>query len=156
MGYRILRQDGVQNMRIVIFSNPDSVVSYPFEGEDAFGATVREGTDIVGEYFGNATPAQLPDYGGTWPIPEVVVVTYITEFKMDLWRDEVITSSEWEQLIDSNEQAIKKYLKQISGRNGDMSVSDTTYINCIQAGFNGMIFNALRRDELLSGIPSDA
>ena len=55
-------------MRIIIFSNPDRIVSYPQEGVSAFGKTRRVGSDIIGEYFGAATEGALPTYSGEWPI----------------------------------------------------------------------------------------
>jgi len=62
-------------MRIVIFPSPERVTIYPFEGVSAFGRTRKIGGDIVGEYNGTATPAQLPDFVGTFP---PVVVSFRT------------------------------------------------------------------------------
>ena len=59
-------------MRIVQFDNTPNwpLVVYPEEGVSAFGKTLRVGNDVVGEYNGTQTDPALPDYPGTWPIPE--------------------------------------------------------------------------------------
>ena len=56
-------------MRLVQFTNTDSVVSYPHEGVSAFGGTDKVGDLIVGEYNGSASEADLAPYTGAWPIP---------------------------------------------------------------------------------------
>lgn len=54
-------------MRIVIFNSPERVTQYPFEGQRAFRNTRKIGSDIIGEYYGNASEVELPTYVGEWP-----------------------------------------------------------------------------------------
>lgn len=142
-------------MRIVQFASTTSIISYPFEGISVFGSTVKIDDVVVGEYNGTASVAQLPDYNGfNGPWPFTVAPTFTTEYKMDFFRDEVITSPEWEKLRDSNDSDIKKFLKQTDGRNGLLDVTDSVYVDAIDAGLDDLIFDQLRHDELLQGLPS--
>ena len=142
-------------MRVVQFASTGDVITYPFEGISAFGSTELVGGFVVGEYNGTASPTSLPDYDGfNGPWPFLVPPTFVTEYKTDIWRDDVITSPEWELLIDSNDNAIKKLLKQISGRNGLLDVTDSVYVNAIGAGLTETIFDQARHDELIQGLPA--
>lgn len=75
-------------MKLVQFSNPDRIVTYPAEGASAFKKTVRVGDMIVGEYVGDA---DLTPYTGEWPYisPEQKA----TEARQ--WRDEQLVESDW-------------------------------------------------------------
>lgn len=75
-------------MKLVQFSNPNRIVSYPAEGASAFKKTVRIGDMIVGEYYGDA---DLTPYTGEWPC--VAPEQKATEAR--LWRDEQLVESDW-------------------------------------------------------------
>ena len=75
-------------MKLVQFSNPDRIVSYPAEGVSAFKKTVRIGDMIVGEYYGTA---DLEFYTGSWPY--VAPEQKAAEARQ--WRDEQLVESDW-------------------------------------------------------------
>ena len=75
-------------MKLVQFSNPDRIVTYPAEGASAFKKTVRIGDMIVGEYVGDA---DLTPYNGEWPyIPPEKKAADARQ-----WRDEQLVESDW-------------------------------------------------------------
>ena len=78
-------------MRLVQFTNTDSVVSYPHEGVSAFGGTDKVGDLIIGEYNGSASEADLAAYTGAWPIPlsDVKLAKGAKE-----WRDEELIETD--------------------------------------------------------------
>ena len=78
-------------MRLVQFTNIDSVVSYPHEGVSAFGGTDKVGDLIIGEYNGSASEADLAPYTGAWPIPlsDVKLAKGAKE-----WRDEELIETD--------------------------------------------------------------
>lgn len=75
-------------MKLVQFSNPDRIISYPAEGASAFKKTVRVGDMIVGEYYGDA---DLTAYTGEWPY--VAPEQKAAEARQ--WRDEQLVESDW-------------------------------------------------------------
>ena len=140
-------------MRIVQFDNPASIIVYPEEGVTAFGATVKKGTKIIGEYNGAQIHPLLENYDnteGAWPfVPDPI---FITEYRMDEFRDDVITNGEWEVLGDSVNADIVSFLKQIDHRNGLLNVVDAMFVDMVDAGVTTTIFSVPRGDELKAGI----
>ena len=78
-------------MRLVQFTNTDSVVSYPHEGVSAFGGTDKVGDLIVGEYNGSASEADLAPYTGAWPIP---LTDAVVEKEAKQWRDKELIETD--------------------------------------------------------------
>ena len=78
-------------MRLVQFTNTDSVVSYPYEGVSAFGGTDKVGDLIVGEYNGSASEADLAPYTGAWPIPPTDAAV---EKEAKQWRNEELIETD--------------------------------------------------------------
>lgn len=148
-------------MRIVQFDNLDSVISYPEEGVSAFGATVIKGIKVIGEYNGAQTDPTLEDYDGNegaWPF--VPPQQYQTEFTSEQFDrtdgiDWGTTDAEWAMMQDSNDQTIKKYLKDTLKRKMNFVVGQAPYTDLLAAmlGDNPQIINQVRHDELALGIP---
>ena len=78
-------------MRLVQFTNTDSVVSYPYEGVSAFGGTDKVGDLIIGEYNGSASEADLAPYTGAWPIPQTDAAV---EKEAKQWRNEELIETD--------------------------------------------------------------
>jgi hypothetical protein len=75
-------------MKLVQFECPESVITYPAEGVEAFGKTHKVGDVVFGEYFGEA---DLAPYTGRWP--------YISDESIAAqersWRDQELQFSDW-------------------------------------------------------------
>lgn len=135
-------------MRIVFFSNPDRIVVYPFEGVSAFRTTRKIGNDIVGEYYGIATEAELPNYTGTWPIP--VVVSYETVMDAATFKNE-LTDNEWNAILTSANVVLVKVSRLFTTRNGKVNTESAKFNTFVSACVTEAIMNQARADELKLG-----
>ena len=134
-------------MRIVIFSNPGRIVNYPQEGVSAFGKTRRIGTDIVGEYKGNASEGDLPNYGGQWPINPAPTGSNVSKIEF-LDR---MTNEEQEALITSNNPKANVVLKRLELA-GEINTADPRVIAAVtllETPAGGSILTAGRAAEIL-------
>jgi hypothetical protein len=136
-------------MRIVHFTS-DRVTVYPFEGASSFGKTYRIGNEVVGEYTGNATSEQLPDYKGKWPIPparEFQTVMDAQRFLQQLTREELI------RLYKSTDPLVQDTVILFQMRNGEVNVESQIFADVVVAAVADGLLTQGRADELSKGIP---
>ena len=141
-------------MRIVTFTS-DRIVDYsPYGGVEQFGRTELVGGDIVGEYFGESTVGELPNYGGTWPIP--VPISYKSEFlPLEFLRQ--MASAEIALLVADTNTTLKNYVEvRLQMKDLMIEPTDPAFIAFVGEMLVEGVVTLGRHDILILGVPVNA
>ena len=130
-----------------IIEDSNGVIVYP-DDISLFGSTTVIGGNLVGEYNGVMV---FPIYGGVWPIPVPSnnTMTYKTSFFME----EILTRTEFDGMVDSNNNTVKKFVKRKASADTDLDLENQDDIDLIDAMEADGILTTPRHDEILLGVP---
>ena len=125
----------------------NGAIVYP-DDISLFGATLVIGGNLVGEYNGVLV---FPIYGGVWPIPtpSTNTMTYKTSFLME----DVLTATELDGMVDSNNSTVKKFVKRKLTADVQFDLERQDDIDLIDAILVDGILTISRHDEILLGVP---
>lgn len=83
-----------------------------------------------------------------------VPATHLTTFKASQFLEDLVTDTEFDLMVDSNNPDIKKIVRRFEIRNKNINVADQQYIDFMALGLSlGIIADQARHDDLLLGIP---
>lgn len=134
-------------MRIVKFPFVGNPIDYsPYGGVSQFKNTLLVDDFIVGEYFGEADVATLPNYDEEWP-----VINYRTEVISDEFIS-LFAGEEWAEVVLSSNPDVMSFKEQLVNR---VKSFDTTHQR-VTDGMTAIVQNtsmiASRAQEIVKGV----
>ena len=120
--------------------------------EGASNSFLATNGDLIADYDGDDN--SIPTYTDeARPLP-IEVNTNTMIYKTSFLLEDILTTVELDDMLDSNNSVVKKYVKRMNQVDKDFDVESQDSIDLIDAMETDSVLTTLRHDEILLGVPT--